>query len=149
MERIKAMDFETFRGIVRKAKTEKSQLFELQHDKIPTMEDVIAFQEQYQIILPEKYIQVLLHLGGGYFGYANIYSLDKDSSLFIFNHNPARVEDLLFIADNGCGDYYAFRVEGNMCSEEIVFYDHESNTVQNTGFSDVLEYLVKTGLRQS
>ena len=82
------MDFETFRGIVRKAKTEKSQLFELQHDKIPTMEDVIAFQEQYQIILPEKYIQVLLHLGGGYFGYANIYSLDKDSSLFIFNHNP-------------------------------------------------------------
>ena len=75
------MDFETFREIVRKVKTEKSLLFELQHDKIPTMEDVIAFQEQYQLILPEKYIQVLLQLGGGYFGYANIYSLDKDLSL--------------------------------------------------------------------
>ena len=40
VERIKTMDFETFREIVRKVKTEKSLLFELQHDKIPTMEDV-------------------------------------------------------------------------------------------------------------
>jgi len=142
------MDFETFREAVKKAKTEKPLLFELQHDNIPTMEDVIAFQEQYQFILPDKYIQILLNFGGGYFGYANIYSLDKDSYFFIFNHNPVRVADLLFISDNGCGDYYAFRMEGNKCREEIVFYDHESKTVQDTDFSDVLEYLVKMGLHQ-
>ena len=142
------MNFETFWEAVEKAKTEKPLLFELQHDNIPTMKDVSAFQEQYQIILPDKYIQVLLNFGGGYFGYANIYSFDKDSYFFIFNHNPVRVTDLLFIADNGCGDYYAFRMEGNKCSEEIVFYDHESKTVQDTDFSDVLEYLVKMGLHQ-
>lgn len=142
------MDFETFRETVRKAKREQPLLFELQRNNIPTMKDVIVFQEQYQIILPEKYIWVLLNLGGGYFGYTNIYSLDKDSYFFIFNHNPARAADLLFIADNGCGDYYAFRMEGNKCNEEIVFYDHESNTVQDTSFSDVLEYLVKIGLHQ-
>lgn len=143
------MDFETFNKAVQKGKIEKPLLFELQHDSIPTMKDIIAFQEQYQIILPEKYIQVLLNFGGGYFGYANIYSLDRDSRFFIFNHNPVRVADLLFMADNGCGDYYAFRMNGRKCSEKIFFYDHEGNTVQDTDFSDVLEYLVKIGLHQS
>lgn len=140
------MDFETFKKIVKEEKAKKPLLFELEHDTIPTMKDVIAFQEQYQIIFPEKYIQVLLKFGGGYFGYANLYSLDRDSYFFIFNHNPAQADGLLFMADNECGDRYAFRVDGNQCSEEIVFYDHESNTVENTAFSDVLEYLIKTGL---
>ncbi|RGE08128.1 SMI1/KNR4 family protein [Clostridiaceae bacterium TF01-6] len=142
------MDFETFRKAIKKEKTEKPILFELEHDDIPTMKDVIAFHKQYQILLPEKYIQVLLNFGGGYFGYANIYSIDKDSYFFIFNHNPVKVENLLFIADNGCGDYYALRVDNNKCSDKIVFYEHESNTVQDTDFSDILEYLVKVGLHQ-
>lgn len=140
------MEFETFQEAVWKAKTETPLLFELEHDNIPMLQDVTAFQEQYQIILPEKYIQFLLSFGGGYLGYAIIYSLDKNSDFFIFNHNPTRVEDLLFMADNECGDYYAFRMEGVKCSEEIVFYDYESNTVQGAEFSDVFEYLVKMGL---
>ncbi len=112
------------------------------------METIINFQKQHKIILPEKYIQFLLSFGGSYFGYANIYSLDENSSFFIFNHNPAIIKDLLFIADNECGDYYAFRVQDDKCSEEIVFYDHEDNAIKDTDFSDVLEYLVKTGLNQ-
>ena len=142
------MNFEIFMKIVKKAKTEKPLLFELQHDNIPTMKDVITFQEEYQIILPEKYIQVLLNFGGGYFGYANIYCLDKDSCFFVLNHNPVNVKGLFFVADNECGDYYGFRVESNKCGEEIVFYDHASNTIKETDFSDVLEYLVKIGLHQ-
>lgn len=140
------MDFETFEKVVRKVKTKRPLLFELEHDNIPTMKDVITFQEQYQIILPEKYIQFLLNFGGGYFGYAIIYSLDKNSNFFIFNHNSAKTEDKLFMADNECGDYYAFLMECGKCSEEIVFYDHDSNAVQGVEFSDVFEYLIKIGL---
>ena len=51
------MDFDTFKEIVGTVKTKYPHFFELEHDKIPTMKDVIAFQEQYQISLPEKYIQ--------------------------------------------------------------------------------------------
>ncbi len=142
------MDFEMFKEAVQKAKTKTPVLFELKHDSIPTMKEMIAFQKQHQIILPQKYAQFLLNFGGGYFGYANIYSFDKNSNFFIFNHNPAIVKDLLFMADNGCGDYYAFHVEGGICKEEIVFCDHEDNTVHHTDFSDVLEYLVKIGLHQ-
>ena len=60
------MDFDTFKEIVGTVKTKYPHFFELEHDKIPTMKDVIAFQEQYQISLPEKYIQFLLNFGGGY-----------------------------------------------------------------------------------
>lgn len=141
------MDFARFTEIVGNVKTKHPHFFELEHDKISTMEDVLAFQEQYQIILPEKYIQFLLNFGGGYFGFAIIYSLDKDSYFSIYNHNPAQVKDLLFIADNECGDYYAFQIENGKCSEEVVFYDHDNNAVeQGTVFPDIFEYLVKTGL---
>ena len=142
------MDLETFKGIIQKVKS--PPLFALEHDRIPTMETILDFQKQYHIVLPKKYIQFLLNFGGGYFGFTNIYSLDQDSYFFIFNRNPATVNDLLFMSDNGCGDYYAFHVEGGRCSEKILFCDHEDNTVRDTGFSDVFEYLVKTGLnRQS
>lgn len=142
------MDFETFHEVIKRVKAKEPLLFELEHDDIPTMENIIHFQKQRQIILPEKYIQFLLSFGGGYFGYANIYSLDENSYFFISNHNPAIIRDLLFIADNECGDYYAFRIHGKKCNEEIVFYDHEDNTIKDTNFSDVLEYLVKIGLNQ-
>ena len=144
----KIVDFQTFNKIIKRVKAKEPLLFELEHDDIPAMETIINFQKQHKIILPEKYIQFLLSFGGGYFGYANIYSLDENSYFFIFNHNPAIIKDLLFIADNECGDYYAFRVQDNKCSEEIVFYDHEDNSIKDTDFSDVLEYLVKTGLNQ-
>ena len=142
------MDFKTFKEAIKKAKTAEPLLFELAHDNIPTVEEVIAFQKQYQITLPEKYIQFILNFGGGYFGYANIYSLDRNSDFFIFNHNPTTVKDLLFMADNGCGDYYAFRIEDGKCREDIVFCDHEGNTVQDTTYSDVFTYLTKIGLNQ-
>lgn len=77
------MDFDTFKEIVGTVKTKYPHFFELEHDKIPTMKDVIAFQEQYQISLPEKYIQFLLNFGGGYFGSAIVYSLDK-TAIFPF-----------------------------------------------------------------
>ncbi len=88
-------------------------------------------------------------LGSGYLGYANIHSLDKSSVFFILNHNLAKVQGLLFIADNGCGDNYAFRIESGMCSEEIVFFGHVDHTIKNAAFSDVLEHLIKIGLHQS
>jgi SMI1 / KNR4 family. len=142
------VDFGTFNEVIKKAKAKEPLLFELEHDDIPTMENIIHLQKQYQITLPEKYIQFLLRFGGGYFGYTNIYSLDENSYFFIFNHNPAIIKDLLFIADNECGDFYAFRIQGDKCSEKIVFYDHEDNTIKDTNFSDVFEYLVKIGLNQ-
>lgn len=50
------MDFETFRKAIKKEKTEKPILFELEHDDIPTMKDVIAFHKQYQICCGQAFL---------------------------------------------------------------------------------------------
>lgn len=46
------------------------------------------------------------------------------------------------IADNGCGDYYLLHVKDKKCLEKLYFYEHDTETVCNTEYADVLEYLV-------
>lgn len=142
------MDFKTFESIVKTVKKECPLLFELDRDRIPSMEEVLAFQERYQVQLPERYIQFLLHYGGGYFGYANIYSLDSESCFYLGNFNEPGAEPLLYIADNECGDYYAFPIRQGRCQDEVVLYDHDQREIQQTEYSDILDYLVKTGLKR-
>lgn len=142
------MDFNTFKCIVEKAKVECPLLFELDHDEIPQMEEIFEFQKQYQVELPEKYIQFLLNYGGGYFGYANIYSLDKNSYFCLCNQNEKNLGPFLYVADNECGDYYAFPVENGKCKDAVVLLEHDNHEICTTEFSDILEYLVKIGLKQ-
>ncbi len=141
------MNFDTFKSIVEKIKVEYPLLMELEHDKIPNEKEIFEFQRQYKIQLPEKYIQFLLNYGGGYFGYANIYSLDKDSCFYLCNYNE-KMDKFLYIADNECGDYYALPVEQGICKDYVVFYNHDDDKYYSTEFSDVLEYLVKTGFKK-
>lgn len=142
------MDFDTFKNVVERTKEEMPLLFELGHDNIPKMEEVFEFQKQHQIQLPKKYIQFLINYGGGYFGYVNIYSLDKQSPFYLSAQNKKRLDKLLFFADNECGDYYAFCIENGICNEPVVFYQHDDKRIHNTKFSDVFEYLVTIGLNQ-
>lgn len=142
------MDFNTFKCIVEKAKVECPLLFELDHDEIPQMEDIVAFQKQHHLQLPKKYIQFLSNYGGGYFGYANIYSFDKNSYFYLCNHNENKPASFLYVADNECGDYYAFPVENGKCQDRVVLLNHENSQVCSTEFSDILEYLVKVGLKK-
>lgn len=38
------------------------------------------------------------------------------------------LDQLLFIAGNGCGDYYGYRVEdGAVCGDQIIYWCHETN----------------------
>lgn len=39
------------------------------------------------------------------------------------------LDSLLFIAENGCGDYYSYQIsDGKITSTEIVRWDHEDNS---------------------
>ena len=71
------------------------------------MKDICQFEEFSGICLPEDYKKLLLKYGGGYFGFANLYSLDKKSQFYIVKNNTFPLGDYLNIGDNGCGDYYA------------------------------------------
>lgn len=141
------MDFNTFQCMVDTIQKKKAILFALEHDSIPDIDEIKEFEREYKIQLPEKYVQFLTAYGGGYFGYTIAYSLDKNSSFFVFNHNVLPLGKYLYIADNECGDYYAFEIRNGKCCEALVFYEHESGKVYDTDFPDILEYLIKVGLK--
>ncbi len=77
-----------------------------EHDEILSTDEIEKFEEKIHIEFPEKYKQFLSEYGGGYFGYANVYSLDEGSDFYILHNNDVPVDKYLRIADNDCGDYH-------------------------------------------
>ena len=119
----------------------------MEHDTIPSQDDIIKFEEQNNVHLTEKYKQFLLKYGGVFFGYANLYSMDKDSNFYILNYNRIPLTNTLYIADNGCGDYYALNIVDTKCQDAIIFYEHDTGLLSDTKFSDIFEYFVNVGLK--
>lgn len=141
------MEFFTFNEIVNKTKIEAPILFGLEHDVVPSKEDILKFEGQHNIQLTEKYKQFLLKYGGGFFGYANLYSLDKGSSFYLLHYNDIPLTNILRIADNGCGDYYVLKIVERKCQDAILFFEHDTRLLRSTKFSDIFEYLVSAGLK--
>lgn len=141
------MEFEQFEKRVEKARAEQPLLFGLERDAIPDREEISRFQQEYGVRLPEQYIQFVLRYGGGYFGYTVLYSLDRGSPFYLGAHNTKEPGELLFIGENGCGDSYAFCVREGRCSEAVVLWEHEEGRVLPAAFSDLFDYLIKTGLK--
>lgn len=143
------MDFCTFNTIVEERRVKKPILFGLENDKILSAEEIEEFEKITKITLPEKYKEFIMHYGGGYFGYANIYSLDENSDFYLLKHNNLPFEKYIKIADNGCGDYYLLCIENGKCLEPLFFNDHEAGSVIQTEYMDIFEYLVKVGLKKN
>lgn len=142
------MEISEFNEIVDNIKIQNPILFGLEHDTIPSENDIKEYEKQNGVQLTEKYKQFLLKYGGGFFGYANIYSLDKESTFYIVNHNPCPLKNILHIADNECGDFYSLKIVDGICQDAIVFYDHEIDKISDTEFSDIFEFLIKVGLKR-
>ena len=142
------MIFDMFNTIVEERRAKKPILFGLEHDKILSAEEIGRFENTVHIILPDKYKEFIASYGGGYFGYAKIYSLDENSDFYLLKHNNLPFEKYIKIADNGCGDYYLFSIDNGKCLETLYFYDHEVGKVVQSVYEDVFEYLIKVGLKK-
>ena len=80
------MEYDLFRNNVQQVKAKKPILFALETDTPPSIDKIEDFEKIYRMVLPEKYKLFIIEFGGGYFGYANIYSLDNSSNYFIMKH---------------------------------------------------------------
>ncbi len=145
------MEFEEFRKRVETKKRTDPHLFCLENDTIAGLEQIAAFEETHRIRLPEKYKLFLSTYGGGYFGYANIYSLDPKGVFPVTNENrfqfPLTPGKCLYVSDNGCGDLYGFRIDPKgRCSERLFYRDHEDGAIYETEYTDTFEYLVAVGI---
>lgn len=136
-----------FIEIVEQVKKTKPILFELETDKVMSEMAISQFENDNGIVIPDEYKQFVLEFGGGYFGYANIYSLDKDSSFFILKNQYSVPNGYLAIADNECGDYYVLKLENGNALGKVLFYEHEEQRIVETKYKDVFEFLVGEGLK--
>lgn len=143
------MEYELFTKIVNDYKRKNPVLFGLEPDRIPSKEEVEKFEKALFVELSPKYKKFLLSFGGGFLGFAGIYSLDKESDFYLLNYNEIPVDKYLRISDNGCGDYYMLKINDQKCLEQLFFYDHETNAVCSTEYADVFEYLVQVGLKHN
>lgn len=141
------MEYDLFRNNVQQVKAKKPILFALETDTPPSIDKIEDFEKIYRMVLPEKYKLFIMEFGGGYFGYANIYSLDNSSNYFIMKHKSFVPNGYLPIADNGCGDFYVLKCNGEYCSDKIYYYTHDSQEITETAYHDILEYLLDVGLK--
>lgn len=142
------MNFDDFNTVVEECRANNPILFGLEHDKTLSAEEIEQFEKMVRITLPEKYKKFIMSYGGGYFGYANIYSMDSDSDFYLLKHNDVPFENYIRIADNGCGDYYLFGIENGKCLESLFLTDHDTGKIVCTQYEDIFHYLIEVGLKK-
>lgn len=143
------MNIQQFNEKVDLVRTKKPILFELEADNIPSSDVIDSFEKEYGLVLPTSYKEFLYVYGGGYFAYVIVFSLDAGSE-FSLKKNVAIEEvnrsSYLPMVDLETGDTLGFQLVDGECSETVMLYNHEDNTLVNTGL-DFFETLCKYGLK--
>ena len=93
-------------------------------------EQIQSAEKQLKVTFPEELRQLLLEMNGDRY-------LCFSAEEIVERNLGAReglgecydgLDQLLFIAGNGCGDYYGYRIaDGVVCADAIIFWEHETN----------------------
>lgn len=141
------MTFSEFSDLVTELKTARPIWFSLESDPPATEEELSTAEFQLGVKLPDAFRQFAKMFGGGFFAFGNVFSVRSDSEWSIVSRNQhSDLTQFLAVSDNGVGDEYGFRVENGKCRDEVVSYDHETNTISGLRFANLLEYLRETAL---
>lgn len=143
------MDFEDFKQLLDNKRSANPIWFELPSDSVATEAEIIEFEQLMALRLPAQYRRFLKTYGGGYFALGTVYSLDQTSDFNLLEinraHRTSGSNHLLF-SDNGCGDFYGFRIENGQCLEQVLFFDHGLEQWQATRYPGLFSFLVEVAL---
>lgn len=136
------MTFDEFERIINTAKRANPVWFGLDSEEKPEKEDILNAEKMYSVKLPEQYKRFLLEYGGGCFAFINIYNPGDNNPIeFVKKYN------FLAISDNGGGDLYGFKIFNGRCNNGISVYLHDDKKIEDTEYSDVLEFIAAKALR--
>jgi hypothetical protein len=145
------MNRENFENLVSKAKQSNPTWFEMSDENhIIDFDKMSELESEYSVTFPESLKHFLSVYGSGYFAFTSILSPfpDNENSLWDQIKVYSLPSDFIPISENGCGDYYGFKVTDGVCSEEVYFLDHESEyKVGSIEYSSFYEFVVSTGLK--
>ena len=146
------MLFDEFRALVAGTKLKQPRWFALESDRRATDTELQQAERHIGAALPEQYRRFVSEYGGGFFGFAKVFSVqpDSDFNLVAINRREGLVgSGFVAVSDNGAGDLYAFKVADGSCGASIWFHDHEANEWRKTQFADLLDFLAQRALRRS
>lgn len=137
------MNYNDFINELELMKKKKPILFQCEHDNVVSEVVINESEEYYGISFAESYKKVLMEVGGGYFGYIIMYSLDNSGMFYLQNYvSIAMIEEfrMLPVIDLETGDYIGFDIDNNMCTEKLVIWLHEEKKKEklNVGFYELL-----------
>ena len=149
IRRVEDMNYTDFMKEVELTKKKNPFLFKLEHDDVASELDINESEKYYGISFSESYKSVLMNLGGGYFGYIVLYSLDKSGLFYLQDYvSISMIEEfgMLPVIDLETGDYIGFDIENNKCTENLVTWIHEEKNKAKIDF-DFYELLINMGLK--
>jgi antitoxin YobK len=139
------MDVETFRQEFDQLREQDPFLFE-GHDPEAIESELEDAQSRLGCRFGPKYAQFLREYGGGDVGSCMVYSVHPGSHWNIVDRNLARdwlPRNLLDFSPNGTGDHYLFPIENGIAGDKVLFYDHETGSLVESGYNDILEYVLE------
>ncbi|MBP5106427.1 SMI1/KNR4 family protein [Pseudomonas protegens] len=143
------MNVEDFKQLLDERKRSHPIWFELPSDRLASQTQILEAQQALGLQLPADYAWFLKECGGGYFALAMLYSLDSSSDFHLVQINRAHQaitgRHLLF-SENGCGDFYGFRIESRHCLAPVEFFDHSCGQWQTSRYNGLLSFLAEVAL---
>jgi hypothetical protein len=140
------MLLETFNQYV--AEHTKTKVWAMGDRESPaTPSEIKAWENAHGATLPLEYQQVVGTWGAGDLGLVSLFSVKpgwRSIDAQVALAKGLLPKQFVPIADNGCGDYYGFKVSSGACEARIYFADHESGfTLEKTEFEDLYEYIAR------
>lgn len=143
------MNFDEFQQLVKTKQKSNPVWFRLAQDKPPDKGEIECAEQKLAAKFPVEYVKFISEYGGGYFAFANVFSLQQDSVWHIVDTNiksEAIRKGFVLFSDNGVGDFYGFAVEHSQCQREVYFFDHEQMRWTKTEFENLFDFLRRFAL---
>ncbi len=143
------MSFDDFKALIKSKKMVNPIWFAMEADEKPNQESFSDVEVKLDAKLPTDYMNFINEFGGGYFAFANVFSLDEKSEWNIVRQNygyDSIRKGHVLISENGMGDFYGYKVIDGVCLPEIYFFDHETARWVETEILNLFEYLEKFAL---
>lgn len=96
-----------------------------------TTDEIRHIEKELGVILPQHYKTFLERIN--FFRPINIFRCGKADNILDENDSARDflAEDLVAFADNGCGDYYCFRIKNGRATDEVLISFHDVERLEH------------------
>jgi hypothetical protein len=115
-------------------------------DSPATTEQLDTVEREIGTRLPNRFREFLTEVGGGAFGFTNVFSANPASEFYLPTRRAKTLDflppNLLPFSDDFTGGWYVFKVDDSQAREAVFYWNADGGLVE-TNFNDVLEFVAR------